>query len=64
MYTYSSRKGLINNDLERDTWLKLNKLTLNVEKTKSMIFHKRRKIQHTKWSMNNRTIDIVSQFFF
>ena len=27
-----------------------------------MIFYKRRKIEHTKWSMNNRTIDIVSQF--
>ena len=57
---------LINHELERvNTWLKLiNKLTLNVEKTKGMLFHKRRKIEHTKWSMNNRTINIVSQFSF
>ena len=60
-----NRSMLINNELERvNTWLKLNKLTLNVEKTKGMIFHKRRKIEHTKSSMNNRTIDIVSQFSF
>ena len=39
---------LINNELERvNTWLKLNKLTLNVEKTKGMIFYKRRKIEQT-----------------
>ena len=60
-----NRSMLINNELERvNTWLKLHKLTLNVEKTKGMIFHKRRKIEHTKWSINNRTIDIVSQFYF
>ena len=29
-----------------------------------MIFHKRRKSEHIKWSMNNRTIDIVLQFSF
>ena len=53
-----NRSMFINNELERvNTWLKLNKLTFNVEKTKCMIFHKRRKIEHTKWSMNNRTID-------
>ena len=46
---------LINNELERvNTWLKLNMLTLNDEK----------KIEHIKWSMNNRTNDIVSQFSF
>ena len=59
------RSMLINNELERvNTWLKLNQLTLNVEKTRGMIFHKGRKLEHTKWSMNNRTIDITSQFLF
>ena len=60
-----NRSMLINNELKRvNTWLKLNQLTLNVEKTKGMIFHKRRKIENTKWSMNNRTIYIVSKFSF
>ena len=64
-FSAQNRSMLINNELERvNTWLKLNKLTLNVEKTKGMIFHKRCKIEHTKWSMYNRTIDIVSQFSF
>ena len=55
-----NRSMLINNELQRvNAWLKLNKLTLNV-----MIFHKCCKIEHTKWSMNNRRIDIVSQFVF
>ena len=60
-----NRSMVINNELERvNTWLKLNKLTLNVGKTKGMIFHKHCKIEHRKWSMNNRTIAIVSQFSF
>ena len=64
-FPVQNRSMLINNELERvNTWLKLNKLTLNAEKTKGMIFHKHRKIEHTKWSMNNRTIDFVSQFSF
>ena len=29
--------------IKNSTWIKLNQLTLNVEKTKYMIFHKRRK---------------------
>ena len=64
-FPVQNRSMLINNKLEVvNTWLKLNKLTLNVEKTKGMIFHKCCKIEHTKWSMNIRTIYIVSQFSF
>ena len=64
-FPVQNRSMLINNELERvNTWLKLNNKTFNVEKTKCIIFHKRRKIELTKWSMNNRTIDIVSQFYF
>ena len=34
----------INNELEKSTlWLKMNKLSLNVQKTKFMIFHRKRK---------------------
>ena len=29
--------------IKNSTWINLNQLTLNVEKTKYMIFHKRRK---------------------
>ena len=57
-----NRSMLINNELERvNTWLKLNKLSLNVEKTKCIIFCKRHKTEHRKWSMNNRTI-VYSSF--
>ena len=33
----------INNKLERDLWLKLNKLSLNIKKTNLMIFHRKQK---------------------
>ena len=34
----------INNELEKITlWLKMNKLSLNVQKTKFMIFHRKQK---------------------
>ena len=35
----------INRELDKvNTWLKVNKLSLNVEKTKCMLFHKRRQL--------------------
>ena len=40
-------------------WFRLNKLTLTVDKTKCMFFHKRRAVQPIKMSMNNILIDIV-----
>ncbi len=55
----------INSELNKiNIWLKINKLTLNVEKTKSMLFHKRRKVNPIKLSINNSTIDQVPQFCF
>ena len=45
-------------------WLKLNKLTLNVEKTKYMIFRKRRKIDYLSLKINNNEIANVNQFCF
>ena len=35
-----------------------------LRKQKSIIFNKRRKIEHTKWSTTNSTFDIISQFSF
>ena len=50
----------INCELEKvNTWLKLNKLAINVDKTKCMFFHKRRSITPLQFSMNNRAIDVV-----
>ena len=53
----------INSELEKvNTCLKLNKLAINVDKSKCMFFHKRRAITPLKFSMNNRTIDVVHNF--
>ena len=43
-------------------WLKLNKLAVNVDKTKSKLFHKRRPTTPIQFSMNNRIIDVVECF--
>ena len=55
----------INNELEKvNTWLKLNALTLNVDKTKCMWFHKRREVNPMMLTINNRQIDTVTHFSF
>ena len=59
------RETLINTELNKiDTWLKLNKLTMNVDKSKSMLFHKRRKVNPINIKIDHRTIERVSQFSF
>ena len=61
----SSWKVTIEINIELDkvnTWLKVNKLSLNVEKTKCMLFHKRRKLNPIQFSINGRDIDVVSHF--
>ena len=40
----------------------MNTLPLNVEKTKCMIFHKRRHLNPMQFFINNRDIDVVSHF--
>ena len=53
----------INKEPEKlNIWFKLNKLTLNVDKTKYMFFHKRRAVPSINLSMNNIPIDIVPHF--
>ena len=60
-----NRRTEINNELEKvNVWFKLNKLTINVDKSKCIFFHKRRKINPIEFSINNDIISIVSQFSF
>ena len=58
-----NREIEINSELEKvNTWLKLNKLAINVDKSKCMFFQKRRSINPLKFLMNNRAIDVVHNF--
>ena len=60
-----NRSKSINMELEKfSIWLKLNKLNLNVEKTKYMIFRKRRKIDYLSLKINNNEIANVNHFVF
>ena len=62
-FPIENREVLINDELEKvNKSLKLNKLAVNVDKTKSMLFHKRRPITPIQFSMNNRIIDVVQHF--
>ena len=62
-FPIENREVLINDELEKDNkWLKLNKLAVNVDTTKSMLFHKRRPVTPIQFSMNNRIIDVVQYF--
>ena len=40
-----------------NVWLKLNKLTVNVSKTKFMVFHKRSDVPDLNLSLNNINIE-------
>ena len=52
----------LNSELDRiNTWLKSNKLSLNVTETHYMVFHRaRRKVIHTKLFINNSMVTQVS----
>ena len=53
----------INYELEKvNTWLKLNKLAIKVDKTKAMFFHKQQSITLLQFYMNNRAIDVAKIF--
>ena len=56
----------INNELEKNTlWLKMNKLSLNVQKARLMIFHRRQKqINKLNISINSTDIENVESFNF
>ena len=62
-FPIENREVLINDELEKiNKLLKLNKLAVNVDKTNSILFHKRRPVTPIQFSMNNRTIDVVQYF--
>ena len=55
----------INSCLDKiNVWLKLNKLTVNVSKTKFMVSNKRRNVPDLNLSLNNINIESVSHFIF
>ena len=57
---------LLNNELTKITdWLSSNKLSLNVKKTKFMVFHTpQRRVNYSTLKLNNVNIERVSQFNF
>ena len=57
---------VINNELSKiSEWLSSNKLSLNIKKTKFMIFHTPlRRIDYPVLKLNNINIERVSQFNF
>ena len=58
-----NRNVAIYSELEKvNTWLKLNKLAINVDISKYMLFYKRRAITPLKFSINNKTFDFVHNF--
>ena len=63
-FSRENREVLINNEIEKvNKWLKFNKLALNVDKTKNMLFHKRRPVTPIQFSMNSRINDVVRTLF-
>ena len=56
----------INEELKRvNIWLKLNKLTLNTTKTKSMVFHRKQKqLEPLHFSIDGKVIENVSSLIF
>ena len=58
-FTHLNMEKEINNEIERiNIWLKVNKLSLNVQKIKLMIFHRKQKhIQNLNISINGINIE-------
>ena len=63
---YKTESENINIELSKvTTWLQLNKLSLNCEKTKAMIFHTpQRKVEYPQPTIGNHKIEYVNQFNF
>ena len=55
----------INYELEKvNLWLKANKLSLNVKKTKCMFFHKRKTLPHINLSLNDVIVTVADSLFY
>ena len=68
-FTYKDANAIedvMNNKLKKIVeWLQLNKLSLNAQKTKMMVFQKKKSPSVTpKLSINNTSIDLVDEFNF
>ena len=65
-FTHLTMKNEINDEIEKIAiWLKVNKLSLNVQKTKLIIFHRKQKhIQNLNISINGIIIERVESFNF
>ena len=64
-FIFVTMKGDINSCLDKiNVWLKLNKLIVNVSKTKFMFFHERRDVPELNLSLNNINIEPVFHFTF
>ena len=63
---YLSRERDINSELEKvNTWLKLNKLSLNAQKTKLIVFHRKQKhCVEINVQINGTQIERVESFIF
>ena len=69
LFTYNKNhlsKKYINAELEKvNTWLKLNKLSLKVQKTKFMVYHrKQKKVSEVNVANDNTVIERVQSFKF
>ena len=65
-FTHLNMENEINDEIEKITiWLKVNKFSLNVQKTKLMIFHRKQNhIQNLNISINGINIEKVESFNF
>ena len=61
----NNREIAINKELDKvNVWLKLHKLTINVEKTKCMFFRKKSTPENISSYIDNKSINAVSHFNF
>ena len=65
-FDHLNKEGDINGELEKvNTWLKLNKLSLNAQKTKLMVFHRKQKhVDEINVQINGTKIERVESFNF
>ena len=65
-FDHLNKEGDINGELEKvNTWLKLNKLSLNAQKTKHMVFHRKQKhVIEINVQINGTKIERAESFNF
>ena len=65
-FEYLNRERDINSELEKvNTWLKLNKLSLNAQKTELIVFHRKQKhVDEINVQINGTQIKLVESFNF